>query len=162
MKHYNPSISKKVVNELNLKGENTDEIADEIILNIPVKKIPFVYSVSRTTTTALSATGTNLQTDRRFWMTGVLVSIIKDAACDSATGTYELSAYSEETGTQTIIGQFSIIALTAQQINQFIPLDNPMLLMNRAGSTAVSLSGTFTAGVCVRAISIFGYHDNNI
>lgn len=101
-----------------------------------------------TTTGAISVYTTAANKD--FYLTGLNMSFIKDVICDTAGMSLTVTT---EGINKTIFG-FPTITLTAQTANLSHDFTVPIKI---DPNTVISLSGTFTAGVLVRNISIFGF-----
>ena len=160
MRHLNTGMSKWIAGNLNLKGESTDEVSEEIVLTQEIGKIPFNYATSKTTTGNLTITGVNLQTEKTFFLTGLHISWYKDVNCDIASGgSIEIYCYTKDTGANSTMPllRYSVITLTAQAYEDFVQFPHPIELLNQAGTVLV-VSGTFAAGALSRYIVVHGYH----
>jgi len=151
------------------------EISDELKIDERIEKIPNPIPVvevglklSKTAKVAsgvMSATGTlaiipssgGLTSRGDVYLTGLSCSLIKDAACDAATGTIFVSCTID--GASYYITAIPIIALTAQSENRNISFSHPIKLDK---NTAVAFTSTYAAGVMVRACSIYYYTDEII
>jgi hypothetical protein len=149
-KVFNQQTNNDVFNEgIPLKFKKS--IHPVLVVNpLPNNFCDIVANNSATSTGATTIYTT--PTDKDFYLTEFSVSVIKDATCDSATGSYQFNVVINKT-TKTIF-YFSVITLTAQTGHISISLPVPVKLDR--GST-VTLSGTFTVGACVRSGSIVGF-----
>lgn len=95
--------------------------------------------------------------DRDFYLCGVSSNFIKDAACDAATGAQGVACYPAEDGAQRFLIIFPFITLTAQSQAQAIDFNRPIKI---ARNTAITTTGSWAAGVCVRGTCIWGYVDD--
>ena len=110
------------------------------------------YDNATGTMTIISSTTLNTR-DKKTFITGFHYSIIKDAACDIATGKIQVLCTPKGSG-QIELLQIPVITLTAQQENGSINFAFPIEL---EPATAVTMTGAFGAGVMIRTISIYGY-----
>jgi len=152
MQHFNNTIADDAQRLFNFKaGDSLSEVAEYIqpVLQIQ-NKINIVRGNRTTATGSLSVFTT--PTDKDFYLTSLSAGMIKDVACDSATGRYDITAVIE--GVSQILDAIPIIALTAQ--NAMISRSFHVPIKIDRG-TAFAFTGTFAAGVCVRTISITGY-----
>ena len=90
------------------------------------------------------------------YITSVYLSISKDAANDSGTGSINVSIVLN--GATVRIAALSIINLTAQDKSIVIPFPIPIKVDN---SSTILLSGAFTAGTLTRECGITGYQVSN-
>lgn len=152
MFHYNPSISEDTHRILNLKsGDNNNEVADYIQ---PIIKIEPRCNISEGTGRTVSGTATMFTTpaSKDFYLTGLLISYIKDAACDIATGAIAVTVNID--GTSKTIARLSVLTLTAQSQVVYIPFVKPLKVDK---SASISMTGTFAAGNLQRDWTIHGY-----
>lgn len=98
-------------------------------------------------------------TNNDYYISDITLTITKDAACDIATGAINLTVTPFDTNVATIVLGIPILTLTAQSQSASIHLTHPLKI---ARNTTMSLSGTFTAGLCVRRCDINGYLDEQI
>ena len=154
MKHYNPTISKRFVDNLNVKGESTNDVEEYIQPTVMISQgvtTDNVHGNTRTTTGSLAIYTT--ATDKDFYCVGVAVSFSKNAACDVASGALQLSMYIGGVVTYPIL--LSVQTLTAESGHIFYPFVYPVKVDR---NTNISFSGTFTAGAMVRSGTVFGYY----
>lgn len=106
---------------------------------------------------APTATGTNTilaaVASKVFVLKTATLSFSKDSTCDIATGTITLSG-TVDGGTRHILA-LPVITLTAERdvVNQVWPAG-----LELDSNSALTVTGTFTLGVCVRASNITGYY----
>jgi len=153
MQNRNLSISQDMNRIFDLKGESTDFVS-EIIQ--PVVFIESSVNVIRNQSSAISGTMTvyTTPTDKDFYLSSANISLMKDVVCDMATGNVLMNVVPFTDGVARDLLRSPIITLTAQTINREINFD-PSIKLPR--NCVLSVSGTFTAGVCVRCGGITGY-----
>lgn len=115
-------------------------------------KKSFVFSSSPTTTGATTIYTT--PTGKKTYLTGVMLDIVKNVTCDVATGVISVTAVID--GTTTTIVAVPVLTLTAERSDSEITFANPIAI---DPGTAVSLTGTFTAGAMARSAIIYGYDE---
>lgn len=98
-------------------------------------------------------------TNKRFLLTGFTVTLIKDAACDAATGFLVLRTLLAETGGSVNLINIPIITLTAQEFKMSVTFKNPIKLKENSN---FYMTGTFGAGVMLRGVSVFGYWEEEV
>lgn len=132
--------------------DNTpDQLSAQIVPVIDVnprnnKRINLTVDSSSTVTG--TSTITTVPSDRDTLLAGLTFGYIKDAACDQATGTLNVTAQLANGATKSII-RFPVITLTAQTAHQTVIFPQPLLLL-RGGN--IVWAASFTAGVLVRSI----------
>lgn len=152
-------IIQKAVNDLALSTSGT------IIPNETLDKVQLVYSLNsqysnfisngnQTTTGTMSTAVPIVGNGQRVFVTSIDVHMIKDATCDAATGAITIGMTPNNIGISKNIAQVGIIALTAQ--SEHININLPFPIEVKSAGT-ITLSGTFTAGVMVRTISVAGF-----
>lgn len=104
-------------------------------------------STSSSTNTIYTVAG------KRFLLTGLTYSWAKDAACDSATGAFGISATIDNVSTPLL--RVGGIALTAQQGSVYVEFKRPVFCP--IGTTIFMQQSTFTAGVFIRSAVLHGY-----
>jgi len=133
-------------------GETPTEVLPYITPTIElIPKANITSTVSRTATG--SSTIYTTPSDKDFYLTNINLGMIKDVACDVATGTVTVTAVIDGVS-KSILG-LPVISLTAQQINDNIDLQRVPLKIDRG--TNISMSSTYTVGVMVRTCTINGY-----
>lgn len=110
MKHYNPTISADINRILNLKGESTSEISEEIIAVIPIiPKCNIVRSI-RAINASNVVTLFTTPTDKDFYLTNAALNFIKDASATSTVS--DITVYID--GVLQTLLRIDQITLTAQ------------------------------------------------
>jgi len=105
-------------------------------------------------TSSGASTAYTTNSKRYFYLTGFSFGISKDATCDTATGSTSVTVVSN--GVNYNIAFVPILTLTAQ--NQVISLNfNKHIRIDPASLVRFS-NTSFTVGVFVRTILIFGYY----
>lgn len=92
---------------------------------------------------------------KKFFITGFLFSISKDATCDIASGNPTIS-YTQGGIAKTLCG-IAVITLTAERDSIHAQLAVPIPIDT---GTSISMSGTFTVGVLRRFAAVYGYEVN--
>jgi len=103
-------------------------------------------------TTSGSQTVYTTPANKDFYLTTVSYALIKDVACDMATGFSTITCTVDGASSNLIVQP--IITLTAQNQVITISFPNPIKVDR---NTLISFGGTYAAGVCVRSASITGY-----
>lgn len=93
-------------------------------------------------------------TNQDVYVTAAYLSIIKNAACDVATGPCSLSVVINGATVQLL--RLPLITLTAQEQSISISFPHPIKIDR---GTSVSVAGSFTAGVYLRAAGISAFAD---
>lgn len=152
VRHYNPTIVERAQGIFNTKGENISDDVSGIVAVVPIRPITRIMKDTRAVTSGSNTTYTT-PTDKDFFLDMLSLTVIKDAACDIATGRIAVTVTPMD-GTSREILSIPVITLTAQEINIVLPFPNPVLLAR--GST-IALSGTYAAGVMLRTLHVYGY-----
>ncbi len=127
-------------------------IVPVIEVNPKLTKAVLVSNVSSGTTGSLSVL--TADPNRDVYIKSVCFSITKDVTCDLATNSYGVACTIGGAG-KNLIG-VSCITLTAQSASYSVSFPTPIKIDR---NSSVSISGTFTAGVCWRYGSITYYLD---
>jgi len=159
---YNSDLSKELIQGGRLQV-NTDrvpsELADKVVPVMEVNpKLLRRADLFLTTSSVISGSlnvSSGSSTNRRAFITSGVLSIVKDAACDIATGVVNLVAVSALTGATIYLTRVCVLTLTAERIDIVFEFPVPVEI---AG--AISLSGTFTLGSCARTFAVNGFYDN--
>ncbi len=151
MRHFNNTINKSMADTFNLKGESTDEIMNEIVPVIVVEPKVDIFINSAKTTTGANTIYTT-PTTKDFFLTGILISYVKDAVCDVADGVITLNTTID--GLTRFIISLPVLTLTAQQDEKVIIFNKPIKIDR---GVTFNYSGTFGAGKMIRECSIIGY-----
>jgi len=154
-------VIQKAVNDLGIStsGEKIpNETLDKVQLTYDLNKkfSTFILSGSQSTTGQISVTLPTVSAGGEIYLTGLNVSYIKDATCDIATSVSALALNVTPDASNVSISIFrpTTITLTAQSSDVSIALPYPLKL--KVGTT-VTMSGTFSAGVLARSVSIIGF-----
>lgn len=152
----------------------TKEIVDSLRIEQQVEKIPNAIPVvevnpkvvknSLVVAEHAAATGsltvisasTGITTRGDVYITCIHYMVTKDANCDVATGTINLTATSAELGSVLNLLKIPVITTTASSISGTLNFPHPFKV---ARNTAISLTGTYTAGLMSRSISITYFID---
>lgn len=153
MKHYNPSISEDAARIFNSK--QGDFLSDEVtgpIANIQIKPRIRVLAVASNTS---SGSGTIYTTpaDKDTYITGVIFSFVKNAACDTALGVAAVQTTIDNLSGRHL-ASLAMDTLTAERDTVSVRFDD--LKIDRNVVVQFS-SKTFTAGTMLRVCTIFGY-----
>lgn len=107
------------------------------------------YVVRRNDTTSGTNTVVTFLASARkeYYLWGIHLSIIKDAACDMASGSVVVNVVPYESNVATAFVGISVLVSTAQSENVIIMLPKPIRLAN---ASAITVTGSFTAGNCIR------------
>jgi len=128
-------------------------IGDKIIPVIEVgNNIDETFIIHTNSTTTGTITVHTTPTDKDFYLTSIEMSYATDVSCDMASAQNGVVVIVQ--GASRVALSFSNIALTVQQSDRTITFPTPILLDRGSG---ITLTGTFTAGVCIRGVSISGY-----
>lgn len=159
--NYNDTQAKDVINNL-IDGLKLNPVTD----SIPHAVIPTIqptFEVKRRVCNivegnagASSGSAVTIYTtpsDKDFYLVGANLTMSKDAACDTTTGSLQLSATIN--GTVKNILRMSHTTLTALQGNVSISLPVPIKIDRNTAITIITLS--FTAGTFSRGANIIGY-----
>jgi len=150
-KHYNPSIVERA-NRI-LASKAGDYLSDEVAG--PVAVIPLNPVVRIVRAGGSSATGTltlyTTPSDKDFYLTTAILSMIKDVTCD-ATGGINLNAVIDGVTKEIIV--YGILTLTAQADTIVCNCPVPIKIDR---NTAITVSGTYTAGTMRRSATVHGY-----
>jgi hypothetical protein len=104
-------------------------------------------------TTTGTLTGITLSTNKDFYLVSISGGYSKDNLCDSASGTYAISGFSN--GLPIYLIQLPILTLTAQNEYTNIVFNRPIKIDR---GTSITMNGTFAAGACVRSMVYMGYY----
>lgn len=129
-----------------------DTINDQVVLVAEtnpklLKEVNINASAAQSTTGSITIYTVPSGADYYLW--GFQYSMIKDATCDQAGPSIQISCTSN--GQAFVFARFAIITTTAQVIEESREFSRPIKL--DAGST-ISMTGTFTAGAMARACSV--------
>lgn len=153
MKHNNPSFAEWFSRIFNLK--TSDQPSNDVLPYItPVVEIDspvnFVWSGAPATTGTLTIFTTPSEKDT--YITEAQLSFSKNAACDIATGHITIQAVLS--GVTKDILRTAVLTLTAERDSVTASFDPP-IKVDRARN--VQVTGSFTAGACIRTAVVMGY-----
>lgn len=135
------------------------QLADKIVPVMEVNpKLMRRCNVLRSGSSAVSGSISlyTTPTDRDFFLTSLHLGIIKDAACDIATGAVNLGITVDGTARNFI--SIPVITLTAQNIVRDVAFCTPIKVDR---GTSISITGTYTAGVMSRTGGLSGFYSDN-
>lgn len=152
-------IIQKAVNDLAISTANDKvptETLDKVQLTYGLNKkfSEFVFYDLQSTSGSVVATLPNPGDRGEVYLTSISLGMIKDVACDIATGTVRADVVPAKYGVSKTLLSIPVITLTAQ--NNFITLSLPYPLKIKSG-TNVTISGSYTAGVMSRTVSGTGF-----
>jgi len=108
-----------------------------------------MYSTQKTNTGAMTAFASGA-TDFTY-VYAVNLAVVKNALCDVATGSINITANIQDQGS-VVIAAIPILTLNAENTIQSIRYDPPLKLQK--GSSITSSTNSFTAGAMSRTLSI--------
>lgn len=153
------SLSAEIRDVLKLQvgavGMKIPDVVPVIDVNPKHARVCNIVKANSRITTGSSTVYTTPATQDFFLSTATL-SMVKDAACDQATGIIGFTAVIDGATVQLL--QFPVITLTAQQYNQTIEFPIPIKIDRNTGITS---TGTYAAGVMARSFQITGYIVDN-
>lgn len=153
MRHYNTSFVEwfNRIFALKVSDQPDGEVLPYITPTVEVlPRVNIVRSSSQGTTG--SATIYTTPADKDFYLQSFTASFNKNAACDIATGLISVDCRID--GVLAELHRFTVITLTAERADITISYPIPIKLDR---NTAVRITGTFTAGVLQRSVSLTGY-----
>lgn len=161
---YNTELFRELKEGAKLQQLNDvvpSQLADKVVPVMEVnpkliRRTNILVNANKLTTG--SATVYTTPTDKEFVLLGVQSSIIKDVACDVATGQIRTVATSDE-GIAVYPTALAVIALTVQNQSIFVSFGNGIKLKK---GTVISHGATFTAGVMSITTVIIGYVVENV
>lgn len=127
-----------------------DKVAPVIDVNPHHNRISnIIIPIYSATTGTLSATTLN----KKFYCTSIKYHVVANATCDVATGSIALTG---QINSQTVtVIRIPVITLTAFNIINNISFNNPLVFDE---ASTFQLGGSFTAGVLLRAVTLYGYY----
>lgn len=130
----------------------SNQIVPVIEVNPRVVKPTLIFSVATATSGVATLISANPKQD--VYIKGITLAIIKDAACDMASGRVNISC--SQNGSKDLIA-LPVLTLTAQSMATAQTF-NPPIKIDR--NTAVNINGTYAAGVMWRTATINYYVDD--
>ena len=153
VKHYNPSIVENAQRMLNTKLDNLPSEVSGPVAVIPIEHLATILAVNNRSTTG-SSTLYTAPTNADVYITGILVSITADAACDSSQYLVQTSI----SGTTVRLAQFFKTTLTAFNTQVYLRFTVPIKL-DRGSIT--TLLNSFTVGTSNFGAVLYGYKEEN-
>lgn len=152
-KHYNPTLADTAAKRLSSK--NGQFLGDEVLgpyacIDISKPDTEVIGSVAPTTTGAGTVVVTPSGKDT--FLSSILLSYVKNVACDIATGSITVTCNID--GTSRTIASSAVLTLTAERDTVQVIFNEPIKLDRGA---TMSVSGTFTAGALSRSVQAFGF-----
>ena len=95
--------------------------------------------------------------DKTFYLSQISLSMIKDAACDIASGNIIVYVTLIKGNVQQAIS-IPVLTLTAQSEEQKIKFNPPIQLMK---NSSIFVTGTFTLGNLIRSVKVLGHIEEN-
>jgi hypothetical protein len=155
----NSQVIAEIIDALKL-DVNVDKIPSPIpVIEVGMKQTKRGFAIvgNQTTTGTLSISFSSVShSDDQVYITGVTLSVSKDASCDVATGQILVYIYSADTGQIMNLTGMGILTLTAQTSQHNVIFTHPIKM--KKGQT-IAASGTFTAGSMTRTVAVSGYVD---
>lgn len=155
MKHYNPSISEDAARIFNSK--QGDFLTDEVqgpVATIEISPKARVLAVASNTSTG-SGTIFTSPIDKDTYITGVIFSFVKDAACDTSLGVAAVQTTIDGLSGRHL-ASLAMASLTAERDTVYVQF-LPAVKIDR-NAVVQFASKTFTAGTMLRVATIFGYN----
>ena len=160
---YNKSgeVVKQISDIVNLQSI---ELPSAIVINPSIQPTlstnPFLADVTRYVSQATTGT-VSLQIPllgtKYFYLCGIEYSLVKDVACDVATGNLYFNIYTVEL--QAVpIAHIPVITATAQALTNTINFPYPIKLGRGASAFTLNIAGTFTAGTMTRSLTAWGFY----
>lgn len=115
--------------------------------NLLMKTAPLTATASATSNNII----TNLPEGTLVW--GIQMSLIKDATCDVATGSFVIAGTKLGEASSSSFAVLPVLTLTAQQMNSTVMFEKPIAI--KAGTNIAFSQGTFTAGNFVRSCCLY-------
>lgn len=157
---YNSDASRALIAGAGLTGADVvpQELAEKALPTIDMTPdFHRVTTISAGSTATSTGNGTVYTTsaNKDTYITNITYNMIKDVACDVATGNIAVTANVDGISKNIIL--ISTITLTAQTYSISIPFKNPLKL---GRNTTILMTGAFTAGVMVRSCTVQGFETN--
>jgi len=162
-KIYNSSLTRELVDggkiAVSVDGIPS-ELAEKVVPVMEVNpKLLRLNNIVESTFQATNGSVTLFTTpvDRDFFLTSVSIALVKDVACDLASGAIALSVTLPSGIVKSLI-RLPVLALTAQSSELSLSFSQPIPL---GKGSPIAISGTFTAGALSRSGSITGFTIDN-
>lgn len=152
-------IVQREINDLALSATTdavANETSDKVVLTygLNARNSDFCAGTSNTNTGNITITMPTVSASSEVYLTSVNISLAKDVTCDMATGVVTLQLTPFKSGIATDAFKLPVLTLTAQNSILSVSLPYPLRLK---ANTNMTLTGTFTAGLCSRAATFTGY-----
>jgi len=153
----NSQVIQEIIKALNL-NVNRDKIPEPVpVIEVGRKSKSTLIagnSSSGSGTITIMSASTGPATRGDVYITGVMMSYVKNATCDVASGTMSLNGTIN--GATTTITQLPLLTLTADNAQIALEFTQPIKLDLNSALTQAS---TYTAGAMVRSIIVYYYID---
>ncbi len=152
----NSQVVAETVNalKLDIQRENIPVPIPVIDVGIKHNKQLRVISADSSASGAMTVFTTTSDLSRgTLYVKGLTLSYVKNVTCDIASGSIAISATIN--GVSTKLALLPVLTLNADNASIAVMFDNPVKL----DLATVTVTGTFTAGSCVRSYSIYYYLD---
>lgn len=136
------------------------QLAEKIVpvmeVNPKLLRRPNIIINTSKSVTGASTVYTTQNAAKDFYLTNLSVRYQKDATCDAATGYLTLSCVID--GATTYLAGLPVITALAQTGSCDLNFPFPIKIDR---NSALSFTGTFTAGILLRNVSLIGYYVDN-
>ena len=152
-------VIQKAVSELAIsisEDKIPNETLDKVQLTFGLNRqfSNFIVASGSSTTGAFNLVLPTTSPGSETYITAVNLGLIKDAACDVATGGITLTIPPDNTGQSVGIIAVPVLTLTAQNDNITMSLPYPLKVKNTSTCT---VGGTYSLGTMRRNASIVGF-----
>lgn len=163
-KIFNSNLTKELVDGAKLQtafDKVPSELAEKVVPVMEVnpkllRKTNLVLNGSRTASGA-AITLITPSSDKKTFITGIRLSVVKDATCDASSSDFSIRGTIKDGGS-TVFCSLPLLTLTAQDSNIFVKFD-PIELEPTKVLNMDSL--TFTAGSAISSCNVYGYQIEN-
>lgn len=165
-KIYNSDCTKDLAQNAGIQ-QMTDKVPDELAEKIVptfetnpllLRRNNILGIVERQATAASASVIFASPAGKKTFITGIEIYMIKDAACDKASGHFSLNAAVKGSAAQNIL-KVPVLTLTAQSETAILSLAFPLEIEPLTSITLNSFS--FAAGNCINGAVVYGYTINN-
>lgn len=149
----NLRTNAKILNAEKIPEQLAEKIVPTLETNPAMfQKCNFWKGDNKATSGALAIVVTDSNKDT--YLTGMSVHFTKDAACDIATGSMNITfILADGLGTSYVLSP-PVLTLTAERADYCVSFNQPLKLTK---GTTISYAGTYTAGLMSRSLSVWGY-----
>jgi len=140
--------------KINVANERVPNPIPVVEVGSKMVKNGFVRYADLSTTGNITITSAGFTND--WYLTGMYIGLVKDSNCDTTSVAVSGFISDVSTSSSTIIVKLPVITTTAQQITVFVPFEHPIKMSKLQ---AITMTGTFGAGIMYRTISVMGYFD---